>query len=126
MDCAYSVYHLRTCSENCSMRKLFPACSSDYRKIVSHYGEFYVKELLERIPEQHKAACVTSLVFDANARALDEVNRALGYIQWLFEGRDGITLGLRGAMAPQPLKEKFPSIYISIKNKKKIKKNFWL
>ena len=86
MNCAYCVYHSRTCSENCYMRKLFPAGSSEYRKIVNHYSEFYVKELLKRILEQHKAAYVTSLVFDANARALDEVNGALGYIQRLFEG----------------------------------------
>ena len=86
MDCAYCVYHSRTCFENCYMRKLFPAGSSDYRKIVNHYSEFYIKELLKRIPEQHKAACVTSLVFDANARALDEVNGALGYIRRLSEG----------------------------------------
>ncbi|KAK9992670.1 hypothetical protein SO802_027655 [Lithocarpus litseifolius] len=68
------------------MRKLFPTSSSDYRKIVNHYGEFYTKEFLKRIPEQRKAACVTSLIFDANARALDEVNKALGYIRRLSEG----------------------------------------
>ena len=93
MNCGYCVCHSRTCFENCSMRKLFPACSLDYRKIVNHYGEFYVKELLERIPEQHKVACVTSLVFDANGRALYEVNRALGYIRWLSKERDRTTLG---------------------------------
>ena len=107
MNCGYCVCHSRTCFENCSMRKLFPACSLDYRKIVNHYGEFYVKELLERIPEQHKVACVTSLVFDANGRALYEVNRALGYIRWLSKDRDRTTLGLRGPWPPSLWKKNF-------------------
>ncbi|KAJ4833788.1 hypothetical protein Tsubulata_014703 [Turnera subulata] len=80
--CAACKYQRKRCTRDCPLAPFFPAhCHKEFRNVHRLFGVKNVIGILNRVPHDKKADAMTSVVYEANARAVDPVR---GCTHWIF------------------------------------------
>ncbi|PIN14586.1 hypothetical protein CDL12_12788 [Handroanthus impetiginosus] len=98
--CASCKLLRRRCAKECIFAPYFPA-DDPYKFAIVHkvFGASNVSKMLQEIPVHQRADAVSSLVYEANARARDPVYGCVGAISYLQDQVSQLQMQLAAAQA---------------------------